>query len=170
MVEFLLNGFVFILIGLQLPEVLHALSGHEIPIHRLIWYALLISLAVILVRILWVFPAAYLPRLLFKKIRQRDPYPSWRHVTIIGWTGMRGVVSLAAALALPLTIQNGEPFPGRDLILFLTFIVILATLVVQGLSLPMLIRWLGVKDDGSMEKEEREARLKANQSALAKLE
>jgi Na+/H+ antiporter len=169
MVEFLLNGFVFILIGLQLPEVLRALSGHDIPIQQLIWYALLISLAVILVRILWVFPAAYLPRLFFKSIRDRDPYPSWRHVTIIGWTGMRGVVSLAAALALPLTIQNGDPFPGRDLILFLTFIVILATLVVQGLSLPLLIRQLGVKDDGSMEKEEREARLKANQSALARL-
>ena len=82
---------------------------------------------------------------------------------------MRGVVSLAAAMALPLMAGNGEPFPGRDLILFLTFIVILATLVVQGLSLPPLIRWLGVKDDGSMEKEEREARLKANQAALARL-
>lgn len=85
---------------------------------------------------------------------------------------MRGVVSLAAALAIPLTIDgtpDGPPFPGRDLILFLTFIVILATLVVQGLSLPPLIRWLGVKDDGSMEREEREARLKANQAALARL-
>jgi len=169
MVEFLLNGFVFILIGLQLPQVLHALSSHEIPIHQLVWYALFISLAVILIRILWVFPAAYLPRLLFKSIRKRDPYPSWRHVTIIGWTGMRGVVSLAAALAIPLTIQSGDAFPDRDLILFLTFIVILATLVVQGLSLPLLIRWLGVKDDGSMEIEEREARLKANQAALARL-
>jgi monovalent cation/hydrogen antiporter len=163
MVEFLLNGFVFILIGLQLPEVLRALSGHDIPIHRLVWFALVISVAVIAVRLLWVFPAAYLPRLLFKSIRRRDPYPSWRHVTLIGWTGMRGVVSLAAALALK------ETFPGRDLILFLTFTVILVTLVVQGLSLPLVIRWLGVKDDGSMEKEEREARLKANQAALARL-
>jgi monovalent cation/hydrogen antiporter len=172
MVEFLLTGFVFILIGLQLPGVLHALSGNEIPIHRLVWYALFISFAVILVRLLWIFPASYLPRLLFKSIRDRDPYPSWRHVTLIGWTGMRGVVSLAAALAIPLTLDrtpDGLPFPGRDLILFLTFIVILATLVVQGLSLPLLIRWLGVKDDGSMEKEEREARLKANQAALARL-
>jgi CPA1 family monovalent cation:H+ antiporter len=172
MVEFLLNGFVFILIGLQLPEVLHALSGDHIPIHQLVWYALLISLAVILIRILWVFPAAYLPRLLFKSIRDRDPYPSWRHVIIIGWTGMRGVVSLAAALAIPLTLNRtpeGQPFPDRDLILFLTFIVILVTLVVQGLSLPLLIRRLGVKDDGSIEKEEREARLKANQTALARL-
>jgi Na+/H+ antiporter len=169
MVEFLLTGFVFILIGLQLPEVLRALSGNAIPIRRLVWYALVISLAVILIRILWVFPATYLPRLLFKTIRARDPYPSWRHVTIVAWTGMRGVVSLAAALALPLTIQDGSPFPGRDLILFLTFIVILATLVVQGLSLPPLIRWLGIKDDGAAEKEEREARLKANQAALARL-
>ena len=137
--------------------------------HQLVWYALFISLAVILIRILWVFPAAYLPRWLFKSIRARDPYPSWRHVTLIGWTGMRGVVSLAAALAIPLTLQNGEPFPDRDLILFLTFIVILATLVVQGLSLPLVIRWLGIKDDGSMEMEERDARLKANQAALARL-
>ena len=172
MVEFLLNGAVFILIGLQLPEVLSALSSHDIPIHRLVWYALFISLAVILIRMLWVFPAAYLPRFLFKSIRDRDPYPSWRHITIIGWTGMRGVVSLAAALAIPLSMDGtsgGQSFPYRDLILFLTFIVILATLVVQGLSLPLLIRWLGVKDDGSTEKEEREARLKANQAALARL-
>lgn len=169
MVEFLLNGFVFILIGLQLPEVLGALAGDDIPIPRLIWYALLISLAVILVRILWVFPATYLPRLLFKKMCRHDPHPKWRHVTIVAWTGMRGVVSLAAALALPLGTSDFKPFPGRDLILFLTFIVILATLVVQGLSLPPLIRWLGVKDDGSMETEEHVARLKANQAALARL-
>jgi CPA1 family monovalent cation:H+ antiporter len=122
-----------------------------------------ISAAVILIRILWVFPTMYLPRLIFKRLCRRDPHASWRHVTIIAWTGMRGVVSLAAALALE------DNFPGRDLILFLTFNVILATLVVQGLSLPLLIRRLGVKDDGSMEKEEREARLKANQAALARL-
>jgi CPA1 family monovalent cation:H+ antiporter len=169
MVEFLLTGFVFILIGLQLREVLGALSGNSIPLRRLVWYALLISLAVILIRVLWVFPASYLPRLVSARLRQRDPYPSWRHVTLVAWTGMRGVVSLAAAMALPLTTQGGRSFPGRDLILFLTFIVILATLVVQGLSLPLLIRWLGVEDDGSMEKEEREARLKANRAALGRL-
>ena len=170
MVEFLLNGFVFILIGLQLPEVVSALSGHSIPVHRLVWYALLISLAVIVIRILWVFPATYLPRLVFKKVCRHDPYPPWRHVTIVAWTGMRGVVSLAAALALPLTLWDSTtPFPGRDLILFLTFVVILATLVLQGLSLPPLIRWLGIQDDRSMEREEREARLKANQAALTRL-
>ena len=168
MIEFLLNGFIFLLIGLQLPEVLHRLAGRSIP--QLIWYAALISLAVILIRILWVFPATYLPRLLFKSIRARDPYPAWQHVAIVAWTGMRGVVSLAAALALPLETQDGSLFPGRDLILFLTFIVILATLVVQGLSLPPIIHWLGVEDDRAAEKEERAARLKANQAALARLD
>jgi CPA1 family monovalent cation:H+ antiporter len=167
--EFLLNGFVFILIGLELREVMATLSGQRIPLPRLVWYALLISLAVILIRILWVFPATYLPRLLFKSIRRRDPYPSWRHVSIVAWTGMRGVVSLAAALGVPLLTQNGPPFPGRELILFLTFVVIVATLVVQGLTLPLLIRGLGVQDDRSMEKEEHEARLRANQAALERL-
>jgi CPA1 family monovalent cation:H+ antiporter len=170
MVEFLLNGFVFILIGLQLPEVWRALSADQThSLGQLVWYALVISLAVILIRILWVFPASYLPRLLFKRIRDKDPYPSWRHVTIVAWTGLRGVISLAAALALPLTIRGGTPFPNRDLILFLTFVVILATLLVQGLSLPMLIRWLDIEDDGAAAKEEHEARLKANQAALARL-
>src|SRR4051812_10166481 len=123
MIEFLLNGFIFLLIGLQLPEVLRRLAAHRLS--QLLWYAAEISIAVIVVRILWVFPATYLPRLLFTSLRQRDPYPSWRNVAIVAWTGMRGVVSLAAALALPLTLENGRPFPGRDLILFLTFVVIL---------------------------------------------
>jgi CPA1 family monovalent cation:H+ antiporter len=164
MVEFLLNGFVFILIGLQLPEILHALAADKnYSLEQLVGYALIISIAVIVIRLLWVFPAAYVPRLLFKKLCAKDPYPAWQHVAIIGWTGMRGVVSLAAALAL------AENFPGRDLILFLTFIVIVATLVAQGLSLPTLIRWLGVKDDGSEIREEREARLQANRAALDRL-
>jgi len=169
MVEFLLNGFVFILIGLQLPEVLRALSGDAISLPRLAWDALLLSLAVVLIRILWVFPATYLPRLLFRNLCKHDPYPKWQQVTVVAWTGMRGVVSLAAALALPRITRDGVKFPGRDLILFLTLTVILVTLIVQGLSLPPLIRWLGVKDDGAMEKEEREARLQANQAALAQL-
>jgi CPA1 family monovalent cation:H+ antiporter len=164
MLEFLLNGFVFILIGLQLPEILQTLSQHkDYSIGQLVAYALLISVAIIVIRILWVFPATYLPRLILKKICAKDPYPDWRHVTIVAWTGMRGVVSLAAALALK------DNFPGRDLILFLTFMVILATLVVQGLSLPALIRWLGIRDDGSAIREERQARLKANHAALERL-
>lgn len=163
MIEFLMNGCVFILIGLQLPEVMAALSGDPIPIRRLVGYAVLISLAVIVIRILWVFPAVYLPRLFSRPFRQHDPMPGWRNVSIVAWTGVRGVVSLAAAMALPLLVLE------RDLILFLTFIVILVTLVLQGLTLPLLIRWLGVQDDGSMEREEHEARLKANENALARL-
>ena len=169
MVEFLLNGFVFILIGLQLPDILHRLAADHYSLGLLIRYASLITLAIILIRMFWIFPAAYLPRFLFKSIRRRDPYPSWQSLVIVGWTGMRGVVSLAAALALPLYKADGTPFPGRDLVLFLTFVIIFATLVLQGLSLPSLIRWLGIKDDGSTEKEEREARLQANEAALARL-
>jgi CPA1 family monovalent cation:H+ antiporter len=166
-IVFVLNGFIFILIGLQLSEILGALSGYTTA--QLAWYATLISLAVILVRMVWVFPAAYLPRWLFKSIRERDPYPPWQPLTIIGWTGMRGVVSLAAAMALPFTMADGSPFPGRALILFLTITVIFVTLVIQGLSLPILIRWLRVEDDGAAEAEELTARLKANQAALARL-
>jgi CPA1 family monovalent cation:H+ antiporter len=167
MIVFLLNGLLFVLIGLQLPEVLRALTGNSAA--ELAWDAVIISVAVILIRIIWVFPVTYLPRLLSKKIRACDPSPAWQHVTIVAWTGMRGVVSLAAAMALPLTTQDGSPFPGRAAILFITFIVILATLVAQGLSLPAIIRWLDVKDDRVAEKEERDARLKANQAALARL-
>jgi len=102
-------------------------------------------------------------------LRERDPSPAWQNAAIVAWTGMRGVVSLAAALAVPLTLSDGSPFPGRDYILFITFSVILATLVLQGLSLPALIRRLGVVDDGLANVEERTARLKANEAALAYL-
>ena len=155
MVEFILNGFVFLLIGLKLPAAVRGLPGESII--PLLGKAALISLAIILVRIIWVFAATYLPR--FLGLRARDPYPAWQHVSIVAWTGMRGVVSLAAALALPMNVQ------GRELILFLTVVVIAATLIVQGLTLPPLIRWLGVKDDGEVEREELEARLRANQAA-----
>ena len=164
MVEFLLNGLVFILIGLQLPAILRAAEGNNLPPSQLILDALLISLTVVVVRILWVFATTYLPRLIFKN-RRNEPCQSWKHVTVLAWTGMRGVVSLAAALALPLEKADGSPFPGRDLIIFLSFIIILATLVVQGLSLPPLIRWMGIEDDDSAEREEREARLAANKKA-----
>jgi Na+/H+ antiporter len=167
MVEFILNGFVFILIGLRLPDAVRALQGQSFTL--LVSHALLISLAVIFVRIAWVFPATYLPRLFSKRLRERDPNPPWQHVMLVAWTGMRGVVSLASALAIPLTLPSGAAFPGRDLILFLTFVVILATLVVQGLSLPWLIRRLGIKDDRSTEREEHQARVEANRAALERL-
>ena len=167
MIVFLLNGLVFILIGLQLPEVMGRLAGQSRWL--LLEDAVVVCGAVVVARILWVFPATYLPRLLIPHLRKVDPYPNWRWVSIVAWTGMRGVVSLAAALALPLTLPDGSVFPGRDQILFLTFCVILATLVLQGLSLPALIRWLGVADDHSHEREERHARLQANHAALTRL-
>lgn len=168
MIEFVLNGFVFLLIGLQFPAVVGSLQGFSRA--QLVWYALIVSAAVILIRIVWVFPATYLPRFFFKSIRAKDPYPAWQHVAIVAWTGMRGVVSLAAALALPLQTDSHSVFPARNLILYLTFSVIIATLVIQGLSLPVMIRWLNLKEDRSMEEEEREARVAANKSALERLD
>ena len=164
MIAFLLNGFIFIMIGLQLPGILRSLS-HE-PLARLTIYGLLISATVVLVRIAWVFPATYLPRWLSPKLRARDPVPPWQHIALVAWAGMRGVVSLAAAFALPIVLANRQPFPGRSYILFLTFCVILTTLVFQGLTLPFLIRKLDVRDDRVIESEEREARLKANEAAV----
>jgi CPA1 family monovalent cation:H+ antiporter len=168
MVAFLLNGFVFIVIGLQLPGILRALRGESLfgPIEN----ALIVSGAVILVRIAWVVLATYLPRLLSENFRRRDPIPPWQQVAVVSWSGMRGVISLAAAFALPLALSDGSAFPGRNYILFLAFSVILATLVLQGLTLPFLIRKLGIKSDGLGDEEERTARLEANKAAIELIE
>jgi Na+/H+ antiporter len=168
LITFLLNGLIFILIGLQLRNVVGGLS--EYSAGELVFYAVLVSLTAIIVRLLWIFPATYLPRWASRKIRERDPSPPWRNVAVIGWTGMRGVISLAAALALPETVAGGEPFVWRDLIIFLTFCVILATLVVQGLSLPAVIRALGLEDDHIGEKEETHGRIRVAEAALERLE
>ena len=168
LITFLLNGLIFILIGLQLRSVVEGLN--EYTAGQLISYALLTSLTVILVRMVWVFPATYVPRWASRRIRERDPSPSWRNVSIIAWTGMRGVISLAAALALPLQTASGVLFPDRDLIIFLTFCVILATLVVQGLSLPVLIRVLGLEDDHIGDKEETHGRVSIAEAALERLD
>jgi monovalent cation/hydrogen antiporter len=164
---FLLNGLAFILIGLQLPAIIGGLQPYTAP--ELALSAVTVSLAVILVRALWVFVVSYLPHVFFRGPREQDPYPPWRNVVVVSWAGMRGVVSLAAALALPLTVPGGGPFPDRDLILFLTFSVILATLVVQGLSLPLIIRSLGLTDDGVAAREETQARVAAAEAALLRL-
>jgi monovalent cation/hydrogen antiporter len=167
LITFLLNGLIFILIGLQLRSVVARLDVYSAG--ELIFYAVLVSLTVILVRILWVFPATYFPRWVSRRLRERDPAPPWRSVSIVAWTGMRGVISLAAALALPFQASGGQ-FPGRDLIIFLTFCVILATLVVQGLSLPAMIRTLGLEDDHIGEKEETHGRIQVAEAALERLE
>jgi CPA1 family monovalent cation:H+ antiporter len=163
---FLLNGLVFILIGLQLPSITAALGQYSVAMS--IFYAVIISLITIALRIVWVFPGAYLPRILSKKIRLREKKPSWQSVFVVAWSGMRGVVSLASALSVPLTLADGEQFPHRNLILFITFVVILFTLVLQGLSLPFVIRWLNVRDDETenAEEQELEVRLRLAMAAL----
>ena len=163
-IVFLLNGFVFIVIGLQLPGILRAWNRESLV--GAIVSASIICATVILVRFAWVIPAAYLPYLFGNRDRTHDTLPSWRNVAIISWTGMRGVVSLAAAFALPLVLANGRPFPARDYILFVAFSVILVTLVLQGLTLPILIRKLAIPRDLETDEEERLARLQANKAAL----
>jgi CPA1 family monovalent cation:H+ antiporter len=168
MIVFILNGFLFILIGLQLPEVVHDLSGHSLG--QAIWFGVLIVGLLILVRLIWVFVSTYLQHFLTHKVsRHHAPRPPWRNVALVAWAGMRGVDSLAAALALPFVTKSGAPFPERGLIIFLTFSAILGTLVLQGLSLSPIIRWLNMKDDHALEDEETHARLRANQAALARI-
>jgi len=168
MVIFVVNGLAFVLIGLQLPTVIADVEGYEAG--ELIGMAAAVSLTVIIVRLVWVYPATYLPRWLFPGLARRDPAPPVRVPLILGWGGMRGAVSLAAALALPHETAAGEPFPGRGLLIFLTFSVILVTLIGQGLSLPRLIRAVGVVDDGATEHEELHARAVASEAALVRLE
>lgn len=157
-VIFILNGLIFILIGLQLPVVLKHIENHSTL--TLVAYGTMISVATIVMRLIWVFPGAYLPRWLSKSIRTKEPKPDVRQVSIVAWSGMRGVVSLAAALALPLMVNDKDAFPNRDMIIFLTFSVIFATLVIQGLTIPYLIKWLKVKPSEEELHEEKLARLK----------
>ncbi|MFF8937171.1 Na+/H+ antiporter [Streptomyces paradoxus] len=141
MVAFVLESAVFALIGLQLPVVLKGLGEYEGV--EAAWYAVAVFLVVVAARFVWVYPATFLPRLLSARVREREPNPSWKGPFVIAWAGMRGVVSLAIAFSIPLTMHGGEePFPQRNLILFLTFTTVIGTLVVQGLTLPPLIRLL----------------------------
>lgn len=155
-ITFLLNGLLFILIGLQLRTIVESLSAESL--RSMVRGCLLVSGTVILVRILWVFISAYLPRAFSRRLCASDPYPRWQYPTLISWVGIRGGISLAAALAIPTSLADGSPFPGRNEILILTFAVILATLVLQGLSLPGLLRWLNLVDEGAERGEERRAR------------
>ena len=163
MVTFVLNGMVFILIGLQLSTILRNLGSYWLP--SLVAKGLLISLAAILVRLVWVFGAAYLARCLTCELNGVMGIPRWRETLVVGWAGMRGVISLATALALPLET------PERPVLLFLTFCVILVTLVAQGLSLPWLVRWLGMREDiDSSGHRELHARAAAAAAATEQLE
>ena len=164
---FALNGVIFILIGLQLRTLAQSVGPGELG--ALAWQGLLVSLAAIAIRLVWVPVASWLPRQI-PSIGARDPMPPWRNIALVAWTAMRGVVSLAAALALPLSAADGRPLPLREQIILLTFAVILVTLVLQGLSLGPLVRWLRFPEDRTLESEEIHARDRAVRAALERLE
>ncbi len=155
--NYVLNGLVFVLIGLQLPQIRRAIGGYGLS--TLVMDGAVFSALLILLRLAWTFPGARVAWLIRTRLgHQRERPPSARATFVIGWTGMRGVVSLAAALALPTLLADGSPFPQRNLIVFLTFCVIFVTLVLQGVTLPPLIRALGLAGAAGPNCEEREAR------------
>jgi Na+/H+ antiporter len=166
--DFLLNAALFVLVGLQLRTVIDGITGRDAG--DVLGWALLISLVVIGARLVWLNTMPYVIRALDRRPQQRLRRVGWRPRQVIAWSGMRGAVSLAAALALPLETHAGDPFPQRNLIIFLTFAVIFATLVLQGLTLPALIRRLHVTSDGAEEDEEVRARLEATRAALEQLD
>jgi monovalent cation/hydrogen antiporter len=167
--SFILNGLVFVLIGLQLPYVLSGIHGYGRG--TLLLYGALFSGLVIALRLVWIFPGAHLANWIRTRIlHQEVTAPRPAAILILGWTGMRGVIALAAAIALPHTLANGAPFPQRNLIIFLSFSVIFVTLVLQGLTLPPLVRALGLASEPGPNLEEEAARREILGAALAHLE
>jgi Na+/H+ antiporter len=165
-VLFILNGLVFILIGLQLRSVMQGIDGY--PVGTLVLYGVVVSLVVIIIRFVWVIPAALIPRFLSKKIRETEKFDR-RNLVVFGWAGMRGVVSMAAALALPLALPDGSPFPHRNLIIYIAFCVILSTLVLLGLTLPWIIRKMKIEPH-SIALEEYEVRTKVVNNTIQHIE
>ena len=155
--SFLLEGLIFIFIGLELPEVVRALDPHMLL--QLVGISLTIAAAMIVLRIIAIFPGAHVPRWISAKLGRHSPeYPPWRHLLFAGWAGIRGGDSLVIALALPYVGLPGRPFPGRAEIIFITFVIILVTLVLQGFTLAPLIRLLGIVGTDEEQAEERHAR------------
>lgn len=165
-VAFVLNALVFALVGLQLSRILDALTGRSTG--SLMWWGFLVTAAVVLTRLVWGPILTLLPKLLFPRLRHGRITAG--QPAVVAWSGMRGAVSLAAALAIPLSTHAGAAFPERDLVIFLTFTVILGTLVVQGLTLPAVIRAFRIEPDHLDEREDAKARIKAADAALARLE
>jgi Na+/H+ antiporter len=162
---YLIEGLVFLFTGLQARSLIE--QGHAFSIRELVIATACTTLIAIMARFVWVFPATYIPRWASKRLAKRDPSPSWQLPFFLAFTGVRGVDSLAVALAIPYTILNGEPFPHRDLILFVTFGVIIFTLIGQGMMLPFVVRWLGLSHLGKKEhKVEIRHELRARRSAL----
>jgi len=157
-----------VLVGVQLRTVVEGIEGRSLA--DLALAALALNLVVIVVRLALVYPASWLPRL-SARVRERDPFPGWAYTTVIGWAGMRGVVTLALAVAIPPEVASGEPFPDRNLVVFLAFSVIVVTLVGQGLTLPLVIRWLGVAaDDEGAAGDGRKALARLSEVALDRLD
>ncbi|MEA2780461.1 MAG: monovalent cation/hydrogen antiporter [Rhodospirillaceae bacterium] len=170
---YLIEGLVFLITGLQARTLVARIGQY--PISELAISAVVVSAVVIMARFVWVYPAIYLPRWLFPAIKRKDPSPPWQWPFVLAFTGVRGIVSLSAALAIPFATATGQPFPHRDLILFLTFSVILVTLVGQGLMLPGVIRALGLANAGRRERhadraEEYKARRQAIEAAIEQLD
>lgn len=170
MVAFILESAVFALIGLQLPFVLRGLGTYGVI--EALWYAAAVFIAVVVVRFVWVYPASYLPLWLSRRIREREPDLPWTSPLIVSWAGMRGVVSLAIAFSIPLVTHDGEDFPARNLVLFLTFTTVIATLVIQGLTLPLLVRVLKLpgRDQQTETLAEAQAQSEASTAAETRLE
>jgi len=165
LVIYLIEGMLFLLTGFQMRLLFE--KSKAFPLHDILAATALVTVMVIVARFAWVFPAIYLPRLLSKRVRTRDPSPPWQNAFVLAFTGVRGAVSLAAALAIPFALPDGEGFPYRDLILFVTFGVIFITLVGFGLALPPVVRWLGVADTGRAELvAEHESEIAARREAL----
>ena len=165
LVIFLIEGLLFLLTGFQMRLLFE--KSKAFPLEDILLATALVAIIVVVARFAWVYPATYLPRLISKRIRKRDPAPNWRTVFVISFTGVRGTVSLAAALALPLALPSGEAFPHRDMILFVAFGVIFITLVGMGSGLPLVARWLDVTMDGRNEhRAEHEAEIAARREAL----
>ena len=157
---FLVNALLFALVGLQL----HAIASRLPITSTLIGQAIVVVAAVLVIRLVWVPIFTYVPRFLFRRIRERDPYPPWQAPVVISWAGVRGAVSLAAALALPVDV------PQRDLIVFVTFVVILVSLIGPVVTMPGLVRLIGIEDDGGADREDAKARIRAAEAALARIE
>jgi Na+/H+ antiporter len=167
--NFVLNGLVFVLIGLQLPAILASIGGYRFS--SLLLRGVIFSVLLILLRLVWVFPGAGVSWIVRTRLlRRHEPRPRASHIFVVGWTGMRGVVSLASALALPTLLADGSPFPNRTLIVFLAFCVIFSTLVLQGSTLPPIIRALGLAGASGLDGEEREARRIVIEAAVSHLE
>lgn len=166
-VLFIINGFIFTLIGFQIPTIINELQSYSLS--TVITYGVIISLVVILSRLIWIYPSAYIPRKLFPSIARKDPMPSWQMLFTIGWVGMRGIVSLAAVLAVPMINSTDSFSKHLSLLIFITYCVIAVTLILPTVTLPFLIRWLKLEPNDKL-REEALARVRTIQDVMISMD